>query len=72
VNALVADAAMLAKAGVEGSFRPARCQQAPWRLPEDCAGVNNTLDAVIGTLNVAADYVAKIGKGEIPPKITDN
>ena len=35
-------------------------------------GVNRTLDAVIGPLNVSADYVDKISKGEIPAKITDN
>ncbi|HEY5586619.1 MAG TPA: methyl-accepting chemotaxis protein [Ruminiclostridium sp.] len=35
------------------------------------AGVNNTLDAVIGPLNVAAEYVDRISKGDIPPKITD-
>ncbi len=35
-------------------------------------GVNDTLDAVIGPLNVAADYVARISQGDIPPKITDN
>ncbi|WP_054773412.1 hypothetical protein [Methylogaea oryzae] len=34
-------------------------------------GVNQTLDAVIGPLNVAADYVDRIAKGAIPPKITD-
>jgi methyl-accepting chemotaxis protein len=33
---------------------------------------NNTLDAVIGPLNVTADYVDKISKGVIPPTITDN
>ena len=35
-------------------------------------GVNNTLDAVIGPLNVAADYVDRISKGNIPTRITDN
>ena len=34
-------------------------------------GVNNTLDAVIGPLNVSAEYVDRISKGDIPPKITD-
>jgi len=34
-------------------------------------GVNDTLDAVIGPLNVAADYVDRIAKGAIPAKITD-
>ncbi len=35
-------------------------------------GLNQTLDAVIGPLNVAAEYVDRISKGDIPPKITDN
>jgi methyl-accepting chemotaxis protein len=29
------------------------------------------LDAVIGPLNVAAEYVDRISKGDIPPRITD-
>ncbi len=35
-------------------------------------GVNQTLDAVIGPLNVSAQYVDRISKGDIPPRITDN
>ena len=35
-------------------------------------GFNATLDAVIGPLNVAAEYVDRIGKGDIPSKITDS
>ena len=38
-------------------------------IPE---GVNKTLDAVIGPLNVAAEYVDQISNGNIPKKITDN
>ena len=34
-------------------------------------GVNVTLDAVIEPLNVSAEYVDRISKGDIPPKITD-
>ena len=34
-------------------------------------GFNETLDAVIGPLNVAAEYVDRISKGDIPAKITD-
>ena len=34
-------------------------------------GVNETLDAVIGPLNVAAEYVDRISKGDIPELITD-
>lgn len=33
-------------------------------------GINATLDALIGPLNVAAEYVDRISKGEIPPAIT--
>ncbi len=33
-------------------------------------GINATLDALIGPLNVAAEYVDRISKGEIPPVIT--
>ena len=34
-------------------------------------GVNDTLDAVIGPLNVAAEYIDRISKGDIPEKITE-
>jgi methyl-accepting chemotaxis protein len=34
-------------------------------------GLNNTLDAVIGPLNVAAEYVDRISKGAMPEKITE-
>ena len=33
-------------------------------------GVNSTLDAVVGPLNVAAGYVDRISKGDIPAAIT--
>ena len=33
--------------------------------------MNNTLDAVIRPLKVAADYVERISRGEIPEKIRD-
>lgn len=36
------------------------------------SGVNATLDAVINPLNVAADYVSRISRGNIPSHITDN
>jgi methyl-accepting chemotaxis protein len=35
-------------------------------------GMNQTLDAVVGPLNVAAEYVDRISKGDVPPKITDS
>ncbi len=33
-------------------------------------GINNTLDAVIKPLNMAAEYVERISKGDMPPVIT--
>jgi len=73
VNALVADAAMLSKAAVEGRLATradASKHQGDYR--KVVQGVNDTLDAVIGPLNVAARYVDLISKGDIPAKITDN
>lgn len=39
---------------------------------EIIVGVNNTLDAVIVPLNMAAEYVDRISKGDLPDRITDN
>ncbi len=73
VNALVADAAMLAKAAVDGKLDTrADASKHQGDFKAIVQGVNNTLDNVIGPLNVAAEYVDRIAKGDIPPKITDN
>ena len=34
-------------------------------------GVNKLCDAFVGPINVTAEYVDRISKGDIPPKITD-
>ncbi|MDP4163446.1 MAG: methyl-accepting chemotaxis protein [Bacillota bacterium] len=73
INMLVSDADMLSVAAVEGRLSTradATKHQGDFRKVVD--GVNHTLDAVIGPLNVAADYVDKISNGNIPEKITDN
>ena len=72
VNAMSADAVMLAKAAVDGKLATradASKHQGDFR--KIVQGVNDTLDAVIGPLNVAAKYVDDISKGNIPAKITD-
>ncbi len=72
VNALVADAGMLVKAAVDGKLATradASKHQGDYR--KIVQGVNDTLDAVIGPLNVAARYVDMISKGDVPPQITD-
>jgi methyl-accepting chemotaxis protein len=73
VNDLVADAVLLAKAAVEGKLATradATKHQGDFR--KIVQGVDDCLDAVIGPLNVAANYVDQISKGAVPPKITDS
>jgi methyl-accepting chemotaxis protein len=73
IKRLVSDAGMLSKAAVDGKLdtrADASKHQGDYRRVVE--GVNETLDAVIGPLNVAAEYVDRISKGDIPQKITDN
>ena len=73
VRAMLEDAAVLSQAAVEGRLATradASRHQGDYR--RIVQGVNDTLDAVIGPLNVAAQYVDRIARGDIPPKITDN
>ncbi len=73
VNALVSDANFLTKAAVEGKLATrADATRHQGEFRKIVEGVNATLDAVIGPLNVSAEYVDRISKGDIPPKITDN
>ncbi|MGZ4731554.1 MAG: methyl-accepting chemotaxis protein [Terriglobales bacterium] len=64
VNAMIADAIMLSQAAVEGKLATradASKHQGDYRKVVE--GVNQTLDAVIGPLNVSAKYVDDISKG---------
>ena len=73
VNTLVGDASVLSMAAIEGKLATradATKHQGDFR--KIVGGVNDTLDAVIGPLNVAAEYVDRISKGDIPPRITDS
>jgi methyl-accepting chemotaxis protein len=72
VSSMAADAGVLTKAAVEGKLATradASRHQGEYR--NIVQGVNDTLDAVIGPLNVAARYVDEISKGNVPPQITD-
>ena len=72
VQAMIADAGMLAKAAVDGKLSTrADSSKHQGDFQAIVKGVNDTLDAVIGPLNVAASYVDQISKGAIPAKITD-
>jgi methyl-accepting chemotaxis protein len=67
------DVNMLVKSAVDGKLEAradASAHQGDYRKIVE--GVNQTLDAVIGPLNVAADYVEKISKGDVPEMIVDH
>jgi methyl-accepting chemotaxis protein len=73
LRSLISDMDTLAAAAVEGKLATradAAKHQGDYRKIVE--GVNQTLDAVIGPLNVAAHYVDRISKGDMPTKITDN
>jgi methyl-accepting chemotaxis protein len=69
---MLEDAALLSQAAVEGRLAVrADASRHSGEFRKAIEGFNATLDAVIGPLNVAAEYVDRISKGDIPPKITD-
>ena len=73
VKLLVTDATMLADAAVQGKLATrADASQHQGDFRKVVEGVNNTLDNVVGPLSVAANYVERISKGDIPAKITDS
>ncbi len=57
------NAGQLSERGKHDQFRGA--------YAEIVRGVNSVLDAVITPLNVSANYVDRISKGDVPPEITD-
>ena len=71
VRALVGDAAMLAQAGVEGRLATrAEATRHEGDFRKVIQGVNQTLDAVVGPLKVAAETVDALSRGNVPPQIT--
>ena len=71
VNLLIADAGTLSDAALAGNLKiRADVTKHMGDFRRIISGVNNTLDAVINPLSLAADYISKISKGEIPVKIS--
>jgi methyl-accepting chemotaxis protein len=72
LRGLVAEAGLLTTAAVEGKLATrGNAEKFRGGFRDIVQGVNSTLDAVIGPLNVAGGYVDRISHGDIPPKITD-
>jgi len=73
INALANDTNTLVKAAIAGKLDTrADASKHQGEYQNIIQGVNDTLDAVIGPLNVAAEYVDRISKGDIPEQITDD
>ena len=73
IRGLMNEAETLAESAVEGKLSArANTDNVNFEFRGIVEGFNNVLDAVIGPLNVAAEYVDRISKGDIPPRITDN
>ena len=73
IHLLIGDTTLLAEAAVEGKLATrADVSKHQGEYRNIVQGINETLDAVIGPLNVAAEYVDRISKGDVPPRITDN
>ncbi len=73
VNGLVEDISQLTANAIEGrlSYR-ADAGRHSGDFSKVIEGVNETLDAITGPLNMTASYLDMIGRGEIPEKITDH
>ena len=72
LRALVAETEKLSTAAVAGKLSTrGNAGQFQGGYSQIVEGVNRTLDAVVGPLNVAANYVDRISKGDLPPTITD-
>ena len=72
LNTLVDETGLIIKAAVEGKLaNRADTEKVQGVYKKILRGFNDTLDAVVGPLNVSAEYVDRISKGDIPSKITD-
>jgi methyl-accepting chemotaxis protein len=73
IDSMVKDVKTLADAAVNGKL-DVRVDSSKYEgdFKELIEGVNATLDAVIGPLNVAAEYIDRISKGDIPPLIVED
>ena len=72
LRGLIAEAGKLTAGALEGNLAmrgKADSFQGGYR--DIVQGMNATLDAVVGPLNVAAGYVDRISKGDVPERITD-
>ena len=72
MNGLLRETNTLIKATKDGKLQTrGNAQQFAGGWGKLVGGVNKLIDAFVGPINVTAEYVDRISKGDIPPKITD-
>lgn len=72
ITDLIKETAMLTTAAVDGQLEiRGQVDAFSGGYKQIIEGVNATLDAVTKPISMTTDYIEQIGKGEIPPKITD-
>ena len=72
MNGLLRETNTLIKATQDGKLQTrGNAQQFAGGWGELVGGVNKLIDAFVAPINVTAEYVDRISKGDIPPKITD-
>ncbi|MDM8540511.1 methyl-accepting chemotaxis protein, partial [Desulfococcaceae bacterium HSG9] len=73
INGLVAETVMLTEGAVEGRLDiRGDVEKFGGDYAKIVKGINNTLDAVISPLNVTAEYMDRISKGDFPDQIEDD
>ena len=73
INNLISDVNLLSESAVNGKLSTrVDVTKHSGDFRRIVLGVNNTMDAIIDPLTVAADCIKKISKGEIPDKITED
>ncbi len=71
INALIADVNLLANAAIAGKLATrADAARHGGDFAKIITGVNQSLEAIVRPVGVAAQYIASISRGNIPPKIT--
>jgi methyl-accepting chemotaxis protein len=72
LRAMVQQTSRLTEAALAGQLRVrADVAAVPPEFRPVVAGLNGTVDALVAPLNVAADYVDRIARGDVPPRITE-
>jgi methyl-accepting chemotaxis protein len=73
IKSVIAQTKLLVEAAVGGKLATrANAEETNQEFRDIVVGINQTLDAVITPLNVAAEYMDLISKGDNPPLITDD